>query len=342
MTNDDLWPDSHRGALTVEDFLELDDISLTLRIAALADDRKSRLLSTRGERALDILMGNAPPYDYVWVPEPNANAWEPSAPPKAPDVIFVDRYSDYRYKPLYEKGSVRIEAPQYSVIGTSLTLEECSGTFGHLMDDLWTGIERPGHMAVYRPTGNELINTSFRGMFDEKGVRDSLWQADVLSSFRVPSDTRTMSGFSGPDLFVSFTWANKRLVDSVLQMLFERRQRYFALADSWSGLGSTPVTNSVFSVREAGAILAVVSVEYAKGISDRPSEGLANEWYEMCTRRVGEDIPLVLISADKYSDVKLPLAPLKQLQPMFMGSPLRVAGEGEIKDAVDAVIKAIV
>jgi hypothetical protein len=57
--------------LTIEDFQQIDDISLTAGITNFYNSKKKNELNKRAQNALDILLGNGQEYECFWLPRPD-------------------------------------------------------------------------------------------------------------------------------------------------------------------------------------------------------------------------------------------------------------------------------
>ncbi len=138
------WPE-----LSIEDFLELDDVSLMARIAALASSPVKRRLSQRSRNALEILQGGGSDYQCFWLP-PEVAQVKPPENASLPDDLFFDTFAN-EDRSLYEPGSVRIAANRYLQFGEAIPLEECGGPFNALFKGGWSILPMPESVLVFTP-----------------------------------------------------------------------------------------------------------------------------------------------------------------------------------------------
>jgi hypothetical protein len=181
----------------------------------------------------------------------------------------------------------------------------------------------------------------------EKSIKDGslyrfLLHNDVLSPIDFPDDTRMRPGFSGPSIFISFTWADVDIVERIARLLLSKRRRYFMLFEDFSGLGGDPKSNSVKAVKEAEAVIMLVSSNYVARVKEEPNGNLGNEVAEIIVR-VREGLKLIPLSADNYKEIEdmLPWFAMNFASTPMVGKPLRYAPTDVINSALDEGLKII-
>jgi HD superfamily phosphohydrolase len=334
--------DSGTSELSLEDFLELDDMSLTARISRLSVSKLKRRLSEKTRCALTILSGKYVDYRYFWLPPP---ATEGAATEQItlPNDLFFDtlRGED---RSLYDPGSVRIQADSYRYIAPILPLEECGGPFTAIFRDRWSMLPMPDSILVFAPKHRHgAVWNEFQQALDTNRLYDVLAQNDPLAPIHFPGDTRRERGFSGPAIFISFAWPDIQVAREVANELFRRRRRYHLLVRPFQGVGDTPSHNSVQAVNEAEAVLIIASANYGSRYRDAPDGNIAREIFATSMRVQSHRLPVVVLSADDYHQIehRLPWSALGLDQAPYVGEPLRNASPAQIADAVDQVLAAV-
>jgi HD superfamily phosphohydrolase len=328
--------------LSVDDFLELDDVSLTGRITQLSTSRLHRRLGEDAGQALTILSGQYVDYRHFWLSPPGHS--ERQAPSIVlPSDLFFDTLRD-QDRSLYDPGSVRVKADSYRFIAPIIPLEQCGGPFRAIFRDRWSTVPMPDSILVFTPTHQTgAAWDAVTNALQHDWLYDLLIDNDPLGPIDFPADTRAVQGCTGPAIFISFSWQDIQVVRDVARELFRRRRRYYLLVKPFQGVGDTPSHNSVQAVKEAAVVLLVASVSYAMRYRDMPDGNIAKEIFTM-SRRVGSDrLPVVVLSADPYHEVesRLPWSALGFDSAPFLGMPLRDASQQQMANAIDEVLIAI-
>jgi HD superfamily phosphohydrolase len=334
--------DSGTSELSLEDFLELDDMSLTARISRLSVSKLPRRLSEKTRSALNILGGKYIDYRYFWLPPPTT---EPLGTEQValPNDLFFDTLRGW-HRSLYDPGSVRIQADSFRYIAPLLPLEECGGPFTAIFRDRWSMVPMPDSILVFAPEQRRgAVWNEFQQALESNRLYDILAQNDPLAPVHIPGDTRRQRGFSGPAIFISFATSDVHVVRDVANELFRRRRRYYLLVRPFQGVGGTPSQNSLRAVNEAEAVLIIASGNYSSRYRDAPDGNIAKEFIATGRRVQSDRLPVVVLSADDFRQIehRLPWSALGLDQAPFVGSPLRNASPAQIADAVDQVLAAI-
>lgn len=334
--------DSGTSDLSLEDFLELDDMSLTARISRLSVSKLQRRLSEKTRCALTILSGKYVEYRYFWLPPPTTQG-NGTGEMTLPNDLFFDSLRD-QGRPLYDPGAVRIQADSFKYIAPFLPLEECGGPFTALFRERWSMLPMPGSILVFTPKQRRgAVWKKFQQALQSNRLYDVLAQNDPLAPTHFPGDTRGERGFSGPAIFISFAWPDIQVVREVVNELFRRRRRYYLLVKPFQGVGDTPSHNSVQAVDDAEAVLMIASANYGLRFRDAPDGNIAREIFAIGRRVRSHRLPVVVLSADSYREIehRLPWSQLGLDQAPFTGEPLRHASPAQIAAAVEQVLATI-
>lgn len=333
-----------RGELSTDEFLALDDVSLTTRIKDFNSAMVTRgsplkgRLCARAKNALSVLVGETSDYECVWL-SPGPDSDKKHTAPAIPDDLFFDTYSNYQDHSLYESGTVRIHSPRFQRVHSPIPLEDCSGPFNGMLKGRWSALPMPGSILLFMPQGPRTSAKLSAGMSDGS-LYDTLMKNDPLNVAGFVTDTRAQ-GLKGPPIFISFTWDDIGVVEAVAEALRARRREYFLLGRRYQGLGGTPGGNSVKCVEEAGAILFVVSISYVSRFQAYPNGNIAKELYA-AGPRYAQGLPIVALSVDDHREVvNFPSALFGLSEMLFVGEPLRRASKAAVEEAVDEALKHI-
>src|SRR5207244_4338148 len=77
-----------------------------------------------------------------------------------------------------------------------------------------------------------------------------------------PTDTRKKSGFSGKNVSISFCSKDFPVVVRIVRELHKRKRPYRLFLRPFDGIGETPAGNSGELMKDAQAVLVVVSTDY--------------------------------------------------------------------------------
>lgn len=345
---DVFFPDGSDGKLSVERLLALDDTALLDRIAQVARDRRARdqlAQQPRGRaavRALDLFLVGAASYEAEWLPPPGADP--PSGRvPAIPDHLFFDAYADYRNHRLYDAASVRISNDRYRNLSPPVELERCSGPLGGILSRTSSPLAVPDSVLLFKPADRrgQAWNRLERAI-EDGSLYARLLELDSELQLGRP-DTRTADGFGGPSIFISYAFDDRPLIERIIQVLIEHRQRYFLLAGPLQGRGVTAGENSVQAVGEADAAIIVVSNSYTQRYGEYRDGNIAKEVFEMGARRRVASFPIAFLSADPYDAVRdgLPWSQLGAPEVPLL-EPLGAAPDDVLGEAVDRALKQIV
>jgi HD superfamily phosphohydrolase len=334
---------SSGAELSIEDFLELDDVLLTARIAAFATSPLKRRLDQRTRNALDILTGGGSEYQCLWLP-PGAGLIEPPKGTRLPDDLFFDTYAN-ESRPLYEADSVRIAASRFQQFGRVISLGECGGPFGALFRGDHSILPMPGSILVFAPYERKgEVWKDFEQGLVEGWLYKKLIENDPLSPIDFPTDTRLVEGFIGPSLFISFSWADIATVRKIASVLYKKHRHYYLFSGPYQGIGSTASMNSIEAVKQADVVLICASSSYAQRYRDAPDGYIAKEIFEMSRRVAAKDgLRVMVLGVDELGDIarSLPWSQLGFDEVPFVGGPLKCASDRDFEDAVQACLQVI-
>jgi len=332
--------------LSFEDFLELDDISLTARITAFNAGITKRRLDNKARSALEIFLGRGSGYQCLWL-HPEESPTQSNDKINLPDDLFFDTFSDVdQRKYEYEASSVRIRADRFKSFDIPTPLEKCGGPFSAILKESWSvlPLPTPGSILLFIPKkqAGGSWNEFYRAI-DGKWLYDTLLAHDPFGQIDFPSDTRNKDGFTGPDIFISFAWADIKVVKKVSNSLNKKRKKYHLFAKPFQGIGSTPSKNSTEAVEHAGVVLILVSSNYVARYREAPDGYIAKEVFAMSRRVKVDGLKIIILSADDFSEIKdkLPWSQLGLDETPFTGKPLRYASDSEVDDAIDEMLKVI-
>jgi hypothetical protein len=334
-------PNGHE--LSLEDFIELDDISLTARLNELARSKLQRRLGEKPRSALEIFTGRYINYRHFWL-SPHVDPAVSTERITLPNELFFDTFSDQQ-RPLYNTGSVRVKNDSLRHISDTVALEQCGGPFSGMFQTPASTLPMKDSILVFVP--NSQRGKAWRD-FDQALANEHLYEIlvanDPVTQIDFPTDTRTRQGFIGPAIFISFTWSDISIVKNVVATLAAKRRRYNLFAGPFQGLGDTPSRNSTNGVQKADAVLIIASVNYATRYRQEPDGYIAREIFAMSGRvATDSDFPIVVLSIDDWGDVEnsLPWSALGFDEAPFTGMPLGSISAAQMVKAVDEALVAI-
>jgi len=333
---------SSGAELSIEDLLDLDDVSVASRITELANSTLKRRLDTRTRNALDILNGRHTDYEFFWLPPGKPPATN-RRPLDLPDEVFFDTFRDQE-GPIYQPGSVRVVADSLRFVGAELPLEACGGPFSALFLNYWSMVPMRDSILIFLPRRRRSAAIdSFAAARDEGWLYDVLLDEDPLGPVDFATDTRDSKGYIGPAIFISFSWRDLNIVKNIACELAARKRRYYLYAGPFQGISGTAADNSIKAVREADAILVIASINYANRFRDEPDGYISREIFGMSNRVAQDSLPIGVLGVDNSRELRdgLPWSALGFSEVPFMGVPLRDAPPRVIRDAVAEVLNAI-
>jgi HD superfamily phosphohydrolase len=334
--------------LSLDDFLDLDDVKLTAGIDRLDKTKTARAkLSVRARGALDLLVNTYKEYDYFWLPSSEPSGTRPKAfsPPRE---LFFDTFLDQRDRSLYQPRSVRVKSDNLRCFEQPLPLESCGDLYNGLLSGGGSMLPMQENILLFVP--HEIPTSAgwnnFRASLKSGWLYSELIERDPLGPFDVPSDTRSEPGFEGPHVFISFAQQDIAVVKAIADELLRRRRHYYLYLPGYRGLGGTPAYNSIQAVKDAAAVLVVASVQYAARYRDAPSGNIAQEIMTIHERHVESKNtipPVAVVSADDSREIeeRLPWRMLGFDGCPYVGAPISAMNPSGISDALTEALNTI-
>lgn len=332
------------GSLSLGAFLELDDSTLMGRLQELTQGKFKHLLDRSSRQAMDILTASVHDYSHYWLTPPGRlpSGREVEA---IPSDVFVDTYIDGESHRLYRPGSVRVLSTAFSAQPETLPLESVAGHVGDFLSQNWDATPIgtrilffvPGHRLAWfqhASTDGEAKLRLYRGAL----ARD----AEVRMS--VPDDTRETDGFTGPAIFISFSWNEIHLARATLRLLCERRRRYFAFVRDYHGVGGDTGENSVSYARAADASIVLLSRGYIAAACN-PDSNIRAEIEALGNTLEADRI--VFLQTDPQGEVdedapeEFPWRLVGRVRAPFMGAPVSPNNPHHLEEAVEAALRSI-
>lgn len=346
-----------RLSLSLDDFIAFDDHSLWSFLKKLKSDPKmTGELDTRTAKALDLVLNDYRQYSQEWVTHTTTSSGTPkvgSLPKKAaglPSDLFYDPFLELYEHSLYQPGSIWIQSPSLSPIGNSLPLEKCVGHFNELLQRKWSAHPLPDHMQVHIPRRRPASTDwqRFDALRKNGGLYDALLKDESQLTSNIPFDTILRRNFSKPVIGISFCWGDELIVRRLVQILYNRKQKYIILMGPMQGYGTPTIDNSKKLVSDSDVVLCVLSREYVEKHKAALDGNLSAEIYEMQNRidrkkrgdKSQQSFRVLFISLDDFEAVKnFSFNALGQDPPGFCGDPLRGSGVSKLQAAVRVVLE---
>jgi HD superfamily phosphohydrolase len=339
-----LLPGSTDGTLSFQQFLQLDDSALLSAIADLNTRHDVKNLDADTRASLRLLADDYEEYTDEWV------LATPAQIPKdfkfvKPTGLFYDFLHDQVRRTIYRRKSVRVKSYAFRNIGDLVPLEECSGPFSQLLSSGVPLVPVRDSVMVFTPTRRSGKPwQAYERARNEGWLYRCLQELDSEARFNAPADTRALPGYSGPAIFVSFSWLDIGVVKRVVEQLNALKRRYFLLLDPYEGVGETTRVNSEQAVKDAEAVLIIASKAYGDRFQLIPQGNIAAEFFEMSRRWVAvEPRPIMVLGVDEYTSFKETL-PWNQLgfdDVPYTGPALRESSDDDLRSALVAGLRRL-
>ncbi|WHP60993.1 hypothetical protein QMY03_08840 [Arthrobacter sp. KFRI-F3372] len=322
--------------LTFAEFLITDDVRVEAWIHAASGPEPARALPKRAGHAAALLAGTRDSYRHRWLSADVPADGQDIAIVIPPDEVFAEVFPD---EPVSSTELVRIQTESEE----PLELSRFNGPYAVAATNPKSTLPMHGNILLCEPhQTRSLFPVKYRNALKDGTLGASLrYQAQHQLNVPRP-DTRNIEGFQGPSLFISYCAEDFKLVELIIKRLELRKQRYFALSGTFTGLGGTPGDNSRAAVRNTDACLQVASAAYLKRYRDRPDGNIALELTEIHDRRVKEIYPVVTVSPDPFTELLSgPWHLFDMTEPPFIGSPLSTSDVASIDAALIEALNAI-
>lgn len=358
--------------LQIEDFLRLDDVSLSERLRRLAANPDlRRQLDAKAEVALSVFVSGEPRYAPYWLAAP---ASPPAGPALAlPPELFWDTFTDVG-GPIYVRDTIRVQNDQFKYLSRQqpdgadplIPLEMCGGPFDLIArpksfmlptaDGKESSTEAEPSDADLRPMPHCVLLFEpeaaaahksgfwpiFRSALHDGRLYAHLMANDPLTPHGVPPTTWDKDTFLGPRIFISYAMPDRSVVLKLTGSLHRRQRQYCALTAPYQNLIVPPSQNVEDHLARAEAVVLVVSDAYRQAYAD-PKRHVRREVDYMIKHR--ERLILLPVPADPFDTLHDAL-PWSQLgwteDPPWLGEKdLRELPTPDVDQAVAAVLDYI-
>jgi HD superfamily phosphohydrolase len=165
--------------LSLEDFLELDDVSLISHMTHFSSTKNERQLPQKSRNALKLLVGQDLEYICFWLPRKNDT--KPINNIELPDDLYFDTFNNQKHL-IYRANSVRIQASKFQEIGNTIPLEECGGSFSAMLKNKWSVLPMPESILIFAPKKRiQGAWQEFQRGLEEGWLYNQLLENDPLS-----------------------------------------------------------------------------------------------------------------------------------------------------------------
>ena len=339
-------PPRGNPALSIRDFQQLDDVTLSARIRELkGDDTKD--LPSHVQTALSIFVDGKPKYRPIWLPPP-AVPTNQEAFTKPPEELFWDTFSDVGGK-LYTPGSVRVRNAQFKYYDRirglddtkAIPLEYCGGPFSLIArnkvellpdspralmtqeDESRGGENEPGlrfmpHCILLFEPEMDREKTSDWSRFDaglaNGGTYVSLMARDPMTPHDAEPNTWGRSGTIPPKIFISYARPDRSIVHKMIGSLNRQNRQYCALLGKFQEVGPTPTETIEKYIRSAGAVILLISHDYCKR-------------YQIENSEIRKEVDLMISLRDRLTLIPVPADPFPNLDNAPFLAELRSTGD---------------
>ncbi len=319
-------------------FMELDDYSLMDRIGRLDPAN----LEPYRQQASKLLVRGTLDYECRALKRGQTNPNPPNANDELPTELFFDLLLDHGHHQLYRPESVWVRQLLTSRIADTVRLEESSGAFSALFSGENSAILVPKGYYAFLPRQRQ----GGRWPTVEQAIATgSLYSLAAWEDARrgiPPTDTRSKTGFPdfGNERAVSISYCSKDLptVVRIVRQLHKRKRRYRLFLRPFDGTGGTPAGNSDELVKDAEAVIAVVSTDYLQRALDETTY-VGIEVKAM--RPLAKDIPVVAFGVDDRHRLKtVPGWDWGRMNEDWQGQDVVIPNDLSLRNASEEILRS--
>jgi HD superfamily phosphohydrolase len=248
--------------LKYKDFMALDDSSLMERLGRL----EMEYLKPFRKNANALLQGGTLDYTCRVMKRPELNPSIVSTD-VLPNDLFFDLLSDHGNHQLYLPQSIFVRQGLTSRIGEEVPLEESAGAFSPLFAGKNSAILVANGYYLFQP--RKPNSSRWTEVFDSISKGELYYRLAWENANRdlaCPTDTRNLSSFqdfdAGKSISISYCAIDFPEVIRVVRELYRLKRRYVIILRPYDGTGNTPEGNSTEVIRNAEAVIALVSKDY--------------------------------------------------------------------------------
>lgn len=321
-----LMPPSGNPKLSVSDFIELDDVTLSARIRDLRRE-ETKDLPSHVKIALSVFLNGKPRYRPIWLPPPTVLPNQ-EAFAKAPEELFWDTFSDVGGE-MYASGSVRVRNAQFEYYDRirgldetkAIPLEYCGGPFSLIArkkvemlpdtphPELPPKKERrdeenepglrfmPHCILLFEPESKTDKRSEYWAKFDAGLASGRTWVSlmarDPLTPHEVEPNTWNKAGAAPQKIFISYAREDRTIVYKMIGSLNKQNRQYFALIDRFQELGRTPAETIQKYIEAADAVILLISRDYC-------------DKYQIASSEIRREVDLLITLRDRL--ILIPVA----------------------------------
>jgi hypothetical protein len=340
--------------LTFDEFLKLDDHTLVLQIEKCCKTAERTLHAFRKNAARLLLEGTLD-YECRILKAPNDTTAAPAAKAitsaKLPNELFFDLFRDHDRLQLHNPNGIRVlqtltesvclgpGEKAYKPIGIEIT----SGAMSPMFASATSAVLVPKSFFIFRPrsvpkTSNwQKVGTAI----DDGSLYWKLAWAEANRALACEPDTRAAKGFDFSKKSVSISYCSEDFpsVIRIVQVLYAMKRRFWLFIRPFDGTGETADENSRKLIKEADAVLAIVSTAYLKRAQDT---GYINIEVSALHDR-GNDFPAAVIGIDDRKTLQAhPKWDWGKMKERWRRESMVVSNEHKLREASNAIVRTAV
>jgi hypothetical protein len=232
---------------------------------------------------------------------PGSGAANANAPQELPGEMFFDLLSDSGHHQLYRADTVFVRQGLTSKIADAVRLEESAGAFSPLFTGKNSAMLVADGYYIFLPHERQGGHWPEVQQAMDAGTLYPLVNWENARRGIPPTNTQNAPGFAGKPVSISFCSRDFPVVVRIVRELHRRKRQYRLFLRPFDGVGGTPEGNSGELIKDAQAVLAVVSTDYLERAVDAKTY-IAIEVRAMHDR--AEDIPIVPLGVDRRSELQ--------------------------------------
>jgi len=261
-----------------EKFQKLDDHSMLFALRGITNPPTN--IPAYAREALKVFTSTISNYECRVIARSESKSATKEKEKAVPSTIVVSEkaFFDLLYDhddeldgKLYKKGSIHVAQALMEHCAPPVELERCAGAFSPLF-----GLEQKVPLVahsymVFLPERSrnrgvgEFNDIESMMQKDRERLYAALGNEDTRRDLRVPPNTWVKPAiFKAPRIAISCSFKDRVQVQRIVRALHKKKQKYQVLLDSLVMIGGTSAENSRELIKQADAVLYIMSDHYAK------------------------------------------------------------------------------
>ncbi|MDX8035508.1 hypothetical protein SK803_35325 [Lentzea sp. BCCO 10_0856] len=327
--------------VTLESFLELDDVLLEAEINGFKTSQSKTRLDKRTSIALSEFTTASSAYAHCWLRESNEPDTADSATIPIPNEIFFEAFEESTPRP----SGIRFETIAPTGEPELAAINDMNGPYFEVARSPRVTMPILGDVLMFYPQHDRGRDfAAIKEAYRARSLRSALLAKIRNEWGGIPVDTRSSRGFTGPSIFVSYCVDDTAHVQRIVKELHNARRRYYVILEPNQGIGGTTAQNSIDGVLQTDCCIIIASRAYQGRCSNQLNGNIMHEIRTMHDRRIPDPgaYPVVPVSIHPHHEVaNIPWSLLGMNSPPFTGTVLENASDSQLRATVTAAVTAL-